>query len=496
MIQFRNVTKRFPGVTALQDVSFSIKSGSCHAVVGENGAGKSTLGKILAGVQKLDEGTISVCGIPVRFETPRDALQIGIGIVHQELAFCDNLSIADNLCLGDIPSSATFVRKNTLIEKAEKMMSAIDPDISVHQRLGELSIGRQQMVQIAAAVGSGARVIVFDEPTSSLSHVETERLFEQIELLKLQGVTCVYISHDMDEIFRLCDEVTVLRDGKHAGTNPVNKMDKDRLITMMIGRSLDAYFPSHIETQTGNEMLRVEHLTSPGKFHDISFSLKRGEIVGLAGLVGAGRTEVARALFGLDSAATGRIYIEGKQVRIHHPVDAMAAGMGFVPEDRKRYGLVLSMRVQENITLPTIGRMAHCGWIRTSAEESLAAEYIEGLQIRTPSPSAPTAGLSGGNQQKLVLARWLAANCSILIVDEPTRGVDVGAKAEMHALLDRLAVEGSGVILISSELSEILNLSTRVLVLRNGEIAGELARQHADQDSVMRLMTGVPSKCG
>jgi ABC-type sugar transport system ATPase subunit len=495
MIQFHNVTKHYPGVTALQDVSFSIKSGSCHAVVGENGAGKSTLGKILAGVQKLDEGTIFVEGMPVRLETPFAALQIGIGIVHQELAFCDNLSIAENLCLGKIPSSATFVKQNSLTAKAEEMMSAIDPDISVHQRLGELSIGRQQMVQIAAAMGNGARIIVFDEPTSSLSHVEAERLFEQIELLKLQGVTCVYISHDMDEIFRLCDEVTVLRDGKHTGTHPVENMDKDRLISMMIGRSLDAYFPAHIEAPTGHEMLRVENLASPDKFHNISFSLKSGEIVGLAGLVGAGRTEVARALFGLDPAATGRIYIDGKQVHIRHPVHAMSEGMGFVPEDRKRYGLVLSMRVQENIALPTIQRMSNFGWIRTAAEESLAVQYIEGLRIRTPSPAAPTAGLSGGNQQKLVLARWLAANCRILIVDEPTRGVDVGAKAEMHALLDRLAAEGSSIILISSELSEILNLSTRILVLRNGEIAGELSRQNADQDSVMRLMTGVPSKC-
>ena len=491
MIQFQHIIKRFPGVLALNDVSFEIEAGTCHAVVGENGAGKSTLGKILAGIHPLDEGEILVNGQPARFAGPRDALEMGIGIVHQELAFCENLTVAENLCLGDLPSRGTFVSGIRMTKRAQRLLSAIDARIDVGRRMGDLTVGRQQMVQIAASIGSGARVIIFDEPTSSLSHVEAERLFDRITWLKSQGVTCIYISHDMDEIFRLCDAVTVLRDGEHVATQPVSELDKDRLISMMIGRSLDAYFPSHIQTEPGEELLRVAHLSSPGKFHDLSFSVHSGEIVGLAGLVGAGRTEAAQAIFGLDPMATGQIYIEGKQVQIRHPVDAMGLGMGFVPEDRKRFGLVLSMRVRENITLPTVGRLARYGWIRSRQEATLAQQYVDRLRVRTAGLSAATAGLSGGNQQKLVLARWLAARCRVLVVDEPTRGVDVGAKAEMHALLDQLAGEGSAILLISSELPEILNLSTRILVLHDGRLAGELSHEEADQERVMRLMTGV-----
>ena len=295
----------------------------------------------------------------------------------------------------------------------------------------------------------------------------------------------------MEDVLLHCDKVTVLRDGQHVATQPVSELDQDGLISLMIGRSLNAYFPSHIETDPGEELLRVERLSSPGKFENLSFRVRAGEVVGLAGLVGAGRTEAAQSIFGLDPMTTGRICIEGKPVRIRHPADAMKSGMGFVPEDRKRFGLVLSMRVHENITLPTIGRLSRYGWIRSQQEAAVSRDYVDQLRIRTAGLSAATAGLSGGNQQKLVLARWLAARCRILVVDEPTRGVDVGAKAEMHALLDRLADEGSGILLISSELPEILNLSTRVLVLRDGRLVGELSHEEADQDRVMRLMTGV-----
>jgi ABC-type sugar transport system ATPase subunit len=285
--------------------------------------------------------------------------------------------------------------------------------------------------------------------------------------------------------------VTILRDGRYVATRSVAELDRDTLVGMMIGRALDDYFPSHIHTEPGEELLRVEHLSSPGKFEDISFTVHAGEILGLAGLVGAGRTEVAQAVFGMDPMATGRIFIQGKPARIRHPADAMRLGLGLVPEDRKRFGLVLSMRVHENITLPTLERLARFGWIRTRREAKIAEEYIGRLRVRTSGMRALTAGLSGGNQQKLVLARWLAARCRVLVVDEPTRGVDVGAKAEMHALLDRLASEGSGILLISSELPEILNLSTRILVLRQGRPAGELTHEQAGQERVMRLMAGV-----
>jgi ABC-type sugar transport system ATPase subunit len=347
------------------------------------------------------------------------------------------------------------------------------------------------LVQIAAAIGSGARVLIFDEPTSSLSHVEVERLFEQIERLKSQGVTTIYISHHLDEIFRLCDHVTVLRDGQHVATTPTRALDEAALINLMIGRTLEAYFPVHVQSDPGVEVFRVEDLTSPGKFEHISFTVHAGEVVGLAGLVGAGRTEVLEALFGLDPMATGQIYISGRPVHIRHPIDAMKSGIGLVPEDRKRYGLVLPMRVRDNIALPTLERRARFGWVRSTEEVALARTYVRQLDVRTPSTETATVGLSGGNQQKLVLAKWLAAQCRILFIDEPTRGVDVGAKLEMHALIDQLAHNGTAIVLVSSELPEILNLSTRILVLRDGRLSGSLAREEADQATVMRLMAGM-----
>ncbi len=460
-------------------------------MVGENGAGKSTLGKILAGIFPHDEGEIWIDGRPVRFTEPRDALRIGIGIVHQEMVFCENLSVAENLCLGTLPTRGSFVSRRLMDTRARQMLTTIEADIDVRLPISALSIGQRQLVQIAAAIGSGARVLIFDEPTSSLSHVEVERLFEQIERLKSQGVTTIYISHHLDEIFRLCDHVTVLRDGQHVATTPTRALDEAALINLMIGRTLEAYFPVHVQSDPGVEVFRVEDLTSPGKFEHISFTVHAGEVVGLAGLVGAGRTEVLEALFGLDPMATGQIYISGRPVHIRHPIDAMKSGIGLVPEDRKRYGLVLPMRVRENIALPTLERRARFGWVRSTEEVALARTYVRQLDVRTPSTETATVGLSGGNQQKLVMAKWLAAQCRILFIDEPTRGVDVGAKLEMHALIDQLAHNGTAIVLVSSELPEILNLSTRILVLRDGRLSGSLAREEADQATVMRLMAGV-----
>ena len=478
-------------MVALKDVSFHIDVGSCHAMVGENGAGKSTLGKILAGIYPHDEGEIWIDGRPVRITEPRDALRIGVGIVHQEMVFCENLSVAENLCLGTLPTRGSFVSRRLMDTRAWQMLTTIEADIDVRLPISALSIGQRQLVQIAAAIGSGARVLIFDEPTSSLSHVEVERLFEQIERLKAQGVTTIYISHHLDEIFRLCDHVTVLRDGQHVATTPTRALDEAALINLMIGRTLEAYFPVHVQSDPGVEVFRVEDLTSPGKFEHISFTVHAGEVVGLAGLVGAGRTEVLEALFGLDPMATGQIYISGRPVHIRHPIDAMKSGIGLVPEDRKRYGLVLPMRVRENIALPTLERRARFGWVRATEEVALARNYVRQLDVRTPSIETATVGLSGGNQQKLVMAKWLAAQCRILFIDEPTRGVDVGAKLEMHALIDQLAHNGTAIVLVSSELPEILNLSTRILVLRDGRLSGSLAREEADQATVMRLMAGM-----
>lgn len=492
-VTFDHVTKRFPGVLALEDVSFSIAAGTCHALCGENGAGKSTLGKILGGIYQPDGGHVEVFGTRVDFPGPQQALAAGIGIVHQELAFCDNLSVAENLCLGSLPARRTFVSRAEMARQAREMLAATGADIDVHQIVRELTIGQQQVVQIAAAIGRGARVIVFDEPTSSLSQHEADRLYDLIVRLREQGVTAIYVSHRMDEIFRLCDAVTVLRDGKHVATQPIASLDRGALVELMIGRRLEEYFPAHVQAKPGAELLRVEGLSSPAGFRDISFSVRAGEVLGLAGLVGAGRSEIAQAIFGLDSHVTGRIFVEGKEVAIRNPEEAMEYHIGLVPEDRKRQGLVLSMSAGSNTTLATLEGLSRLGFINRTAERAQADTYFKRLRVRAASPDVLSAGLSGGNQQKLVLAKWLAARCRILILDEPTRGVDVGAKAEIHALIDQLAADGNAVILISSELPEVLHLSTRVLVLREGRLAGELSREAANQTALMRLMAGLTS---
>lgn len=490
-VRFDRISKRFPGVRALTDVTFDIAAGSCHALCGENGAGKSTLGKILAGIHSPDEGRVLLFGQPATFGGPQQALAAGVGMVHQELAFCENLSVAENLCLGALPASAGFLDRSAMYRQAEEMLAAIAAPIDVRKRVGELTTGQQQMLQIASAVGTGAKVIVFDEPTSSLSQHEAEKLYELIGRLRERGVTSIYVSHRMEEIFRLCDTVTVLRDGTHVATTPAAELTQRSLVQMMIGRSLEEYFPAHIHGKSGDELLRVERLSSPGKFTEVSFTLRAGEVLGFAGLVGAGRSEIAQALFGLDSSATGRVFVRGEPLALAGPKHAMRAGLGLVPEDRKRQGLVLSMTALANTTLPILGVLSRWFFIRRRSERSLVGTYFERLRVRAASVDVVTAGLSGGNQQKLVLAKWLAAQCQILILDEPTRGVDVGAKAEIHALIDELASKGAAVLLISSELPEVLNLCTRIIVLREGRIAGEIPRAAATQDALMRLMAGI-----
>jgi len=490
-VRFEGVSKRFPGAQALTDVSFEIAAGACHALCGENGAGKSTLGKIIAGIHQPDGGRLFIHGREAHFTGPRDALAAGVGMVHQELAFCDNLSVAENLTLSDLPSRGSIVDRDAMRRRAEAMLAETGTELDVTREFGKLAIGQRQMVQIAAAVGGGARTIVFDEPTSSLSQAEAERLFALIERLKARGVTCIYVSHRMPEIFRLCDAVTILRDGRHVATRPTASLTESDLVQMMIGRPLAEYFGRHTETGPGDELLRVEGLTVPGKFEDVSFSLRAGEIVGLAGLMGAGRSEVASALFGLDRPTRGRIVLRGKPVQVQSPAHAISLGIGFVPEDRKRQGLVLSASGLHNTSLPILDRLSRFRWILRGREREVAGDYFKRLRVRTPSLDASVAGLSGGNQQKIVLAKWLAASSHILILDEPTRGVDVGAKAEIHALIGELASRGTAILVISSELPEVISLSDRIIVLRNGRIAGELARRDATEDSVLRLMAGI-----
>lgn len=493
-VQFRSITKTFGGVTALSDVSLGLARGECHGLMGENGAGKSTLGKVLAGIHKPDTGDVTIDGSAHVFSSPRDALAAGVAMVHQELAFCPDLSVAENLCLGRYPRRAAglLLDHDAMRRRADELLAGIGVTLDVTRPMRELSTAQEQMVQIAAAVGAGPRILVFDEPTSSLSATDAEALFELIEKLKARGLTLIYVSHRMPELFRLCDRISVLRDGRYVGTLAKAEMTHDAVVRMMIGRSVADYFPRHLETTSGPVVLSAKNLSSPGKFKNISIDVRAGEIVGMAGLVGSGRSEFAQAVFGLDGRATGEVFIDGAPLRLGSVKRSLAAGVGLVPEDRKRQGCVLGMGCRANIGMAMLDRLTRLSvLLDRTAEEKIATDYFARLKVKAASLDAPVNSLSGGNQQKVVIAKWLARGGRLLIVDEPTRGVDVGAKAAIHELIDELARSGLAVLLISSELPEVINLSTRVVVLREGSIAGELPRAEATQDAILRLMTGV-----
>lgn len=484
------VSKRYPGVQALDRVSVEITAGSVHALMGENGAGKSTLGKVMAGLVTPDEGHLELEGAQVRFRGPLDAVSAGIGMVHQELLFCENLTVAENLCLDALPSKGPWVDREAMRGRARSWLDAIGADIAPEQPLGELPVSRQQLVAIAGGVGRGARVLLFDEPSSSLTQAETGRLLDLIRQLRARGVACVYVSHRLDEVFAVSDLVTVLRDGRHVETRPTADLSRGELVRLMVGRDVEDRRTQPLDGPAA-VALRVQGLSSPRGLHDVSLEVREGEIVGLAGLVGAGRTEVVEALFGLDPNATGQVEVRGQPLALHNPGRALRQGLGLVPEDRKRHGLVFSLDSGQNITLPILDRLASFGWIRRSQEQGLVGTYLERLRVRAPGAHTPAQSLSGGNQQKLVLARWLAAQCRVLLVDEPTRGVDVGAKAEIYDLLRGLAHGGVAILLVSSELPELLALSHRVLVMRDGRLVSELSQDAANEESVMRDMAGV-----
>jgi len=494
-IKFDRVTKTFAGVTALDEVSLEIAPGECHALMGENGAGKSTMGKILAGIHRPDSGVVHLGGSAVSFRSPAGALAAGVGMVHQELAFCADLSIAENLCMGRYPRRmGVLVNAAAMRAKAEALLGQIGVQLDVRRTMRSLSTAQEQLVQIAAAVGSAAKVLIFDEPTSSLSEPEAESLFALIDRLRKRGTTIIYVSHRLPEVFRLSDRISVLRDGKYVGTLENDRSDQSmesRLIQMMIGRPLEAYFPKHLEGTRGKVVLSVRNLSSPGQFRDVSFDVRAGEIVGFAGLVGSGRSEIARAIFGLDPRATGAVELEGERLALGNVRRAMARGVGLVPEDRKRQGLVLMMSGRANISMASLDRLSRLGLLDRAGERAEAAEYFAKLQVKAPSLGTPVAAMSGGNQQKVALAKWLARDSRLLIVDEPTRGVDVGAKAAIHALLDQLARQGMALMLISSELPEVLNLSTRILVMREGRLVADVPRHEATQENLLRRMAGI-----
>lgn len=496
-IEFNNICKSFGGTVALDNVSLSLERGEVHALMGENGAGKSTLGRVLAGLLRPDHGTVLVDGAPVRFPSPREAQQAGIGMVHQELAYCPDLTVAENLTLGRYPRRwRVLLNRAAMVRQAREMLADIAPELDPSRLMRDLSVAQHQMVQIAAAVNSRATMLVFDEPTSSLSEPEVQRLFGLITRLKERGVTILYVSHRMAEVFSLCDRISVLRDGRLVGTVVGPEADQNAIVRMMIGRQIEEYFPGHLTSPKGREVLRVDSLSSPGAFNDLSFAVHAGEILGIAGLVGSGRSQMAAAVFGLDPRARGSIRLDGRDISRSSVRTRMRAGIALVPEDRKHQGLALMLSCRVNFSLTLLDLLRRWIFLRLRTEHTMLTEAFRKLSIKAASFESPVSSLSGGNQQKVVLAKWLGRAFSLLILDEPTRGVDVGAKAAIYALIEDLARQGRGIILISSELPEVINLSTRILVMRAGAIVGEVQKRDATQDKLMRMMSGLEIRPG
>jgi ribose transport system ATP-binding protein len=492
LLGMRGITKRFPGVLALDDASLEVDRGEVLALVGENGAGKSTLMKVLGGVFRPDAGEILLDGTPVEIPDVATARGLGIALIHQELMLAPNLDIAGNIFLGAERrrwGPVQLLDRASMCAGAAELMRRVGLDVSPRTPLRRLTTGQMQMVEIAKALGLDARIIVMDEPTSSLTLAEAGRLFEIIAGLRRDGIAVVYISHRMEEVLRIADRVTVMRDGRRVADLDAASTSHDEIVSAMVGREFSAWFPER-EHAAGEVVLRAEDLLVPGAPEGVTFDLRRGEILGFAGLVGSGRTELLRVIFGADQRLGGRLLLDGEEIRPRQPADAIALGIYLAPEDRKLHGLVLPMTVAQNISLPDIGNYEPRWLLQRGREREVAVAQIEKLGIRTPSPRQRAVNLSGGNQQKVVLAKWLARAPRVLILDEPTRGIDVGAKTEIYALMDRLAQQGVAILMISSDLEEVLGMSDRVLVMHQGNLAGELGREALSEEAVMRLATG------
>jgi len=491
VLEMREIIKTYPGVTALGGVDFSVMPGEVHALVGENGAGKSTLMKILAGADIKDSGAILINGTEVHIDTPQEAMRLGVSIIYQEFNLVPYMNAAENIFLGREPASAApgMIDFRKMYADAQAIIDELGVKLDVRVPVNQLSVAQQQMVEIAKATSRKSRIIAMDEPSATLTDHELENLFTLIKRLKEEGVSIIYISHRLEEIFEIADRVTVFRDGSLVATKPISETDRDDIIKMMVGRELKEKIPK-VSAKLGDVALEVRNLNRAGVLNDISFQVRRGEVLGLAGLVGAGRTEVARAIFGADLIESGQIIVDGKEVSIRSPQDAIKLGIGLVTEDRKALGLVLGMAVRENISLANLGFLSRFGFIKRAKEREVAKKYVADILIKTPSIEQAVQNLSGGNQQKVVLAKWLFTESKILIFDEPTRGIDVGAKTEIYQLMNCLAENGAAIIMISSELPEVLGMSDRILVMHEGSIAGELTREEATQEKIMHLATG------
>jgi ribose transport system ATP-binding protein len=489
MLVMRKITKTFPGVVALSEVDFDVRRGEVHALLGENGAGKSTLMKILSGVYTKDSGEIFFRGQRVEFTTPRQAQLAGIVTIYQELNQVPQLSITENIFLGSELNRGALIHWSEMHRQARSLLARLRLDLDPRTLVSALGVGRQQMVEVARALHHRADLIIMDEPTSALSLTETEDLFSIIRELKQQGVSIIYISHHLDEAFSISDRITVLRDGKAVITRDTRDMNMESLIGLMVGRTLSEQFPKE-PAPIGPEVLRVSGLSQGSRLHNISFSVHAGEVLGVAGLVGAGRTELVRAIFGADPIDAGHITIDGKPVNVRSPHDAIHHGIALLTEDRKQQGLILKMTLRDNTSLSVLDRLTSTLFTNRARETALANKYIQELSIKTPGVLQSVMNLSGGNQQKVVLGRWIATQPRVLIFDEPTRGIDVGAKVEIYKLMNRLAREGVAILMVSSELTEILGMSDRIMVIREGRVTGFLTRAEASQERIMALATG------
>ncbi|MBC7529290.1 MAG: sugar ABC transporter ATP-binding protein [Chthonomonadaceae bacterium] len=490
-LEMRHISKTYPGVRALDDVSLTVGKGEVHALLGENGAGKSTLMKILAGAQSKDSGTILLNGALVEIDSPQKAMALGVSIIYQEFNLVPYLSAGENIFLGREPKAGLpgFVNFKVLFAEAQRVLDNLGVKIDARMPVNRLSIAQQQMVEIAKATSKKSKIIVMDEPSATLTDHELRALFALIKQLKSEGVSVVYISHRLEEIIEICDRATIMRDGKWIATLDVKDLTREDIIRLMVGRELKDAIPK-VAAPLGSPALEVRNLNRKGVLHDISFTVHKGEVLGIAGLVGAGRTETVRVIFGADAMDSGEILVDGKPVTIRSPQDAIKNGIGFVTEDRKHQGLVLNMAVRENSTLANLGAISRMSFIKRSEEKQVTEKYRTSLAIKTPHIEQAVKNLSGGNQQKVVLAKWLFTGSKILIFDEPTRGIDVGAKSEIYKLMNELAAQGVAIIMISSELPEVMGMSDRILVMHEGRLTGELTRAEATQEQIMTLATG------
>jgi len=493
VLEMQNVVKVFPGVRALDGVNLQVRTGKVHVICGENGAGKSTLMKVINGTYQADEGEMYFEGTVVGKHSVQDTMQMGIAMIYQELNPVMDMTIAENIYLGREPKKGGFVEFGKMYSDTQQLLDQLSIPFDAHQKMREISIAGHQLVEIAKAISMNAKVIIMDEPSSAIADAEIEVLFEQIAMLKAKGVAILYITHKMDEIFRIADEITVIRDGQWIESGPADEYDANKLVAQMVGREIKNIFPKEEDIPIGEVVLEVRDLTQEkaegGRFKNISFQLRKGEILGFSGLVGAGRSEVMRAIFGLDSFTSGEILIDGELVRIKNTTDAIHAGIAMVSEDRKGYGLVLERDIKENISLATLRHFKKCGLLDDKEIVKRSNEMVELLNIKIANLDVKAETLSGGNQQKAVLAKWLVGDVKIMILDEPTRGIDVGAKSEIHKLMCKFARQGMAVIMISSELPEVLGMSDRVVVMQEGRIRGVLERNELTQKRIMKLAT-------